>query len=109
MNKLIITLTAGLMAVGTAVPATAAVNVRQLNQDRRIDAGVRSGKLSAHEAAHLRSEQRLIERQKAAMKARHGGKLTAHDKRVVKERQDAANRHILHLKSNGQRGHKHVL
>ena len=103
MKKLIIALSAGLMAIGAAAPAAAVVNVRQLNQDRRIDAGVRSGKLTPAEASKLHAEQRAIEREKARMKARHGGHLTKRDERIIHQRQDAANRRILHLKDNGRR------
>ncbi len=92
---------AGAMALlAVATPSVAAVNVRQLNQERRIDAGVRSGKLTPYEARKLKSEQRLIARQKAAAKARHGGHLTRADKARIHGHQEAANRHIKRLKHN---------
>ncbi|MGE0044220.1 MAG: hypothetical protein AB7J28_05040 [Hyphomonadaceae bacterium] len=43
------------------------INQRQANLDRRIDQGVRTGQLSAREAARLRSEFRDI----AALEARY--------------------------------------
>ncbi len=92
---------AGALALfAVATPSVAAVNLRQLNQERRIDAGVRSGKLTRHEARKLKSEQRIIARQKAAAKARHGGRLTRADKARIHAHQDAANRHIKRLKHN---------
>lgn len=95
---------AGALALfAVAAPSVAAVNVRQLNQERRIDAGVRSGKLTRHEARVLKSEQRLIARQKARLKARHGGHLTRAQKARIHARQDAANRHIVRLKHNAAR------
>ena len=75
-----------------ATAASAQVNLRQANQERRIDAGTRSGKLTAGEAARLRGEQHSIEREKAVLKARHGGRLTRADKARIHARQNAANR-----------------
>ena len=109
MNKYLVAVTAAVVALGTAIPAVAAVNVRQIDQRRRIDAGARSGKLSGHELARLRTEQNLITRAKLRMKAHHGGHLTDGDNMRIHQMQDAAERHIGHLKSNGARGHKHVL
>ncbi len=93
--------TLGLTAVAQAAPV---VNVRQANQERRIDAGTRSGKLTHSEAARLKAEQRSIAMEEKRMRARHGGKLTARDKRMIHARQEAANRHILRQKSDAQRG-----
>jgi len=104
MNRTLTAIIAGLALTAVAAPASAAINARQLNQQRNIDAGLRSGKLTRHEAMRLKSEQRLIARQKAHMKARNGGHLTASQKRMIHQRQDAANRHILRLKHNGARG-----
>ena len=63
MNRLIIAMAAAASVATCAVPAAAQVNARQLNQERNIDAGVRSGKLTPREAATLRSEVRAIEYQ----------------------------------------------
>lgn len=104
MLKTLYAAAAGLALIAVTVPAAAAVNVRQLNQERRIDAGVRSGKLSPREARSLKNEQRLIAMQKARMKARHGGHLTRADKVRIHQHQDAANRRILKLKHNRARG-----
>lgn len=109
MNKFLLAATAAVMAVGVALPAVAAINARQINQRRQIDAGVRSGKLTAHEARVLRQEQDLITRSKLHTKDRKGGHLTAMDKKRVHDMQDAAARHIDRLKHNGRRGTKHVL
>lgn len=109
MNKVFLAATAAVMAISVAAPAVAAVNARQIDQRRLIDAGVRSGKISGHEAAKLRTEQNLITRAKLHMKARHGGHLTDADNKRIHDMQDAAARHISHLKYNGVRGTKHVL
>lgn len=112
MRKMMITIaiaTMGLSPIGGLIgQASAEVNVRQFNQERRIDAGRRSGKLTAAEGRKLRNEQRAISRLGVQLRARHGGKLTAADNRLIKERQDAADRHILGQKKDRQRGGDHL-
>lgn len=97
-----------MMGLAAPVLAAPAANLRQLNQERRIDAGVRSGKLTPHEAGVLRSQQRAIAVDKQRMKARHGGHLTRHDTAVIHARQRAANRRILMNKRNGYHGRNHL-
>lgn len=100
------TLIAAGLAAALVAPAlqAAPVNLRQANQSRRIDAGRRSGKLTASEASRLRAEQASIKNEEARLRARHGGHLTARDKRIIHARQNAANRHILGQKHDAQRG-----
>ncbi len=105
MNKFVLAAAAAVVALATAMPAVAAVNARQIDQRRSIDAGVRSGKLTAHEARVLRQEQNLITRAKLRTKARKGGDLTEMDQKRVHDMQDAAALHISQLKNNGRRGH----
>jgi hypothetical protein len=93
-----------LVTIGTAAIAQSPVNVRQANQERRIDAGERSGKLTHSENARLKSEQRSIAQLEKQLRARHGGHLTAADKRLIHSRQEAANHHILAQKYDAQRG-----
>jgi len=106
MSKLV----ALFVAVGLAAPSLAApaANLRQLNQERRIDAGVRSGKLTPHEAEALRAQQHSISREKQVMKARHGGHLTKRDAARLHARQRAANRRILMNKHNRYHGRNHL-
>ena len=104
MKKLITAALFAALGFGTVAQAAPPVNARQLNQERRIDAGRRSGKLTRAEAARLKSEQRAIAMERNRMKARHGGHLTAADKRRLHARQEAANRHILSQKHDRQRG-----
>ena len=101
---------AGATLIGAAGAAQAdpPVNARQVNQERRIDAGVRSGKLSPGEAARLKAQQRSIKRYTEQLRAAHGGKLTAHDKMLIHARQDSANALILKRKNNAVRGKDHL-
>ena len=104
MKKTIIALTVAALGLGAIAEAAPVINARQANQDRRIDAGRRSGKLTYAESQRLKTEQRQIAQLEKRLRARHGGKLTAADKRLIHQRQEAANRHILNQKRDGQRG-----
>lgn len=95
---------AATLTVATVVPAVAQVNIRQANQERRIDAGHRSGKLTPAESRQLKAQQRAIERLTARLRAQHGGKLTRADKRMIHDRQAEADRAISHQKHDSQRG-----
>ena len=101
MNKTLTAIAAALSLAVVAAPATAAINSRQLNQERNIDAGVRSGKLTPHEAQTLRAEQRHIENTKHRLK-RHNG-YGDRDEREIHRMQDQAARNIDRLKYNGAR------
>ena len=109
MNKFFLAVTAAALAVGVAMPVSAAINARQIEQRNSIDAGIRSGRISAHEARILRQEQNLITRAKLRTKARHGGHMSAMDNKRIHDMQDAAARHINRFKQNSVRGHKHIL
>lgn len=98
-------LAAATLSLSTVAVAVAGVglNLRQSNEQRQIDAGKRSGKLSRGERDALTSEQHMIKRTQDRLKARHG-KLTASDKARVKAMLDRSQRHIERLKHNRRRG-----
>ncbi len=108
MKRTFLALTLGALTLGGVAIAQSPVNVRQANQERRIDAGTRSGKLTHREAAGLKSQQRSIAQLEARLRARHGGHLTAADKRLIHARQARANRAILSQKHDRQRGRNHL-
>ncbi|WBO21486.1 hypothetical protein [Sphingomonas abietis] len=103
MKRTLIALTLGAL-VTSGLVAAKPVNVRQLNQERRIDAGLRSGKLTHAEAASLRAQQASIRAAVAQMRARHPQGLTAADKARLTGLQDQADRGIIHQKDDAQRG-----
>jgi hypothetical protein len=103
MKRFIIALALGTMVAGTTMAAKP-VNVRQLNQERRIDAGLRSGKLTRSEAEHLRAQQASIRAEVARMRAKHPHGLTESDKRRLTALQDQADKGILKQKDDAQRG-----
>lgn len=109
MNKFLLAATAAVMAIGVAMPVSAAINARQIQQRSSIDAGVRSGRINAHEARILRQEQDLITRAKLRTKDRHGGHMTPMAKKRIHDMQDAAARHIDRFKHNRVHGKKHLL
>lgn len=108
MRSIITALGIAALTLGAAAQAERPANLRQLNQERRIDAGMRSGKLTRAEANRLKGEQRAIAQLRVRLKARHGGHLTGADKRMIGMRQGRANAHILMQKHNGRRGKNHL-
>lgn len=101
MNRFIVAMAAAATVATCSVPAAAQVNARQLLQERNIDAGVRSGKLTPREASTLRSEVRAIEYQ--TRKFKRDGRYTRGEKDIIHSRQAALARKIDRLKNNGRR------
>ena len=98
MKLTLTAIAAALSLAAVAAPASAAVNARQLNQQRNIDAGVRSGKLTPREATNLRMEVRAIERHKARFT--RDGRYTQREKDVIHAQQAALSNKIDRLKHN---------
>lgn len=101
MNRLRTAIVAVIATATLAVPAAAAVNARQLNQYRLIDAGARSGLLTRAEVRTLRAEQRAINRNSERFEA--DGRYTNRERAIIRDQQEAARRHIDRLKNNGRR------
>ena len=72
--------------------STPRVDQRQVNQERRIQEGVRSGQLTDKEAARLEKGQARV--QKAEDKAVADGKVTARERAHLEKMQDRQSRHI---------------
>jgi hypothetical protein len=104
MNKIILAISTIGVALGSVTVAEAAINARQLDQQRLIDAGHRSGKLTGQERARLKAQQRAISARERAMRARHNGHLTAHDRHILHALQRQAGRDIEIQKYDDQRG-----
>jgi len=101
VNKTLATVAAALAILSVTAPAGAAINARDINHTRLIDAGERSGKLTRPEVRTLRSEQRRIERNYDRFRA-YGG-YSRREKATIHRQQDALARHIDRLKANGRR------
>lgn len=98
---------ATLLAIaGLALPAAAQtqstprVDQRQENQERRIEAGEKSGALNQKEAARLEKGQARI--QKMENKAVADGKVTKKEKRRLEKAQDRESRRIYREKHDKQ-------
>lgn len=96
MKKIVISALAAATLATVAVPAMAApwasVNQRQANLDRRIDNGVRNGRITRAEAYQLRAEFRQISRLEARYRSTRG--LQDWERRDLDRRFDALSRKI---------------
>lgn len=77
---------------------TPRADVRQANQNTRIQEGRTSGVLTRRESKMLRKEQRHIHRAERRTKA--DGDVTRAERRRLERKQDRANRHIYRAKNN---------
>ncbi len=94
-------LAAGLAAA--AAPALAQpVNQRESNQQQRINQGVRSGQLTAGEAARDERHLGSIEGQAARERARNGGYLTRGQHARLEHRLNHDSRRIYRTKHNAR-------
>ena len=101
-SKLLSLLVAGLLAA-PAFAQTAATEVqRDVNQQTRIEAGLKSGQLNTTEAAKLEREQARIA--KAEQGALKDGKLSKREQRRIDRMQDAASADIHAQKHDAQTG-----
>ncbi len=103
MRKLTFVAVLGSLALGTAAQADIGIDLRQANQQRQIDAGKRSGKLSLRERQILTSEQRAIKQQEARYRD-SGGRFTNREEAAIMAMLDRAQAHINRLKDNRTRG-----
>lgn len=101
-SKLLSLLVAGLLAA-PAFAQTAATEVqRDVNQQTRIEAGLKSGQLNTTEAARLEREQARIA--KAEQGALKDGKLNKREQRKIDRMQDSASADIKAQKHDAQTG-----
>ena len=101
--KMILMLTLASLAIGTAAQADVGIDIRQANQQRQIDAGKRSGKLSLREREILTNEQRAIKRQEARYRDSGGG-FNNREQGLIQGMLDRSQAHINRLKNNRVRG-----
>lgn len=92
---------AALAAVAAPALAHSRINERQHRQADRIEQGARSGALTVRETTRLAAQQASIARQEARMRA-DGPGLTAHERRTLEQRQDAASRDSRRQKHDAQ-------
>lgn len=85
--------------------ARGAVNERRYNQQERIANGVRSGQMTAGEAARAEHHEQNINRHIEADRSANGGRLTPQERHNINERQNAASRQIYNEKHNDRTAH----
>lgn len=78
------------------------VDQRRENQQNRIAQGIKSGQMTAGEAAKAENQQRGINQQVRADRAANGGKLTPAEKKQVNKEQNAASKNIYNKKHNAK-------
>lgn len=78
------------------------VGQRRENQQDRIAQGIKSGQMTAGEAAHAEKQQQGINKQVAADRKANGGKLNASEKKQINKEQNAASKNIYRKKHNGK-------
>ena len=107
MHKRVMTLAvAALLAApvfaqqSNTTPAPGTAGERRENQQDRIANGIKSGSMTAGEAAHAENREQGINKQIAADRAANGGKLTAQEKRQINREQNGASRQIYREKHN---------
>jgi hypothetical protein len=86
----------------TAQHPRSEVGKRQENQQDRIGNGVKSGQLTAGEAAHLERNQARINRQVRADRRANGGKLTPQERAKVNREQNRQSKQIYRAKHNNR-------
>ena len=79
------------------------VGKRAENQQDRIAQGIKSGQLTAGEAAHLENNEAKINHEVRSDRAANGGKLTPQEKAKVNRQQNRESRQIYRDKHNGRR------
>jgi hypothetical protein len=79
------------------------VGQRRENQQDRIAQGIRSGQMTAGEAARTEGREQNINRSVAADRAANGGKLTQQERQNINRRQNSTSGQIYRQKHNGAR------
>jgi len=88
-----------------AQTATPGVDQRQINQQQRIDQGVKSGQLTPKEATRLEKGQEHV--QKVEDKVKADGKVTPKERARLQQAQDVQSRQIAKQKHDRQRDMDH--
>lgn len=105
MNKILMTLIGGVIAISLSSQAFAGtrdprVNRVEHSQHKRIAQGVKSGELTHAEAKDLRSDQKGIHQEEKTFKS--DGKISKDERQELHQDQTAANKEIYQEKHDGQ-------
>lgn len=78
------------------------VGQRQRNQQERIGQGIKSGQMTANEAAHMERREAGVNKEVAGMREANGGKLTNGEKRLVNHQENQNSKAIYRKKHNNR-------
>ena len=81
------------------------IDKRQAEQQKRIDQGVKSGRLTPNEAARLEKGQERV--QKMEDKAKADGAVTAKERARIQQAQNVQSRHVAKEKHDRQHDRNH--
>jgi hypothetical protein len=76
------------------------IGKRQLNQQKRIKQGIKSGQLTKGEAKNLEGNEKMLQKEKKDMKAQNGGKLSKGDKKLLNKQLNQQSKKIYNKKHN---------
>jgi uncharacterized membrane protein YebE (DUF533 family) len=85
--------------------ATPGIDKRQAEQQKRIDQGAASGRLTPNEAARLEKGQQRV--QKMEDKAKADGKVTPKERARIQQAQNVQSRHVAKEKHDRQHDRNH--
>ena len=103
MKRTFFTLTAAaLMTTGLAIAQdNRTINQRRENQQDRIAQGVRSGRLSPRETAHLETREAHLNHEIRNDRREHDGRLTAGERERINRQQNRLSKSIYRDKHDG--------
>ena len=78
------------------------INQRKVDQQDRIANGVKNGKLSASQTAHLEHQEAGINKEERGMRAQDNGHLTKQDRQTIHAQQNQESRRIYRDKHDGR-------
>jgi methionine-rich copper-binding protein CopC len=78
------------------------INQRKVDQQDRIANGVKNGKLSAGQTAHLEHQEAGINKEERGMRAQDNGHLTKQDRQTIHAQQNQESRRIYRDKHDGR-------
>ena len=79
------------------------VNARDKAQQERIGQGIKSGQLTAGEAANLEKKEANLNKEERTDRAANGGKLTAGEKKQINRQQNGLSKQIYNKKHNARK------
>jgi hypothetical protein len=104
MRRILVSVVAGALTLGTAIPSFAAgrIDRRKDKQQARIAQGVKNGSLTPRETGRLEHQESAINREVRHDRKVNGGTLTPAQKARVNHQQNVVSRHIYRQKHDAQ-------